>query len=59
MVLGTEIYIYQLQKGAILATGYRPERISKNKYEISETRIGLKNYDQKLLEVRAADHCFH
>jgi len=45
-------------KGAILATGYRPERISKNKYEISETRIGLKNYDQKLLEVRAADHAF-
>jgi len=43
-------------KGAILATGYRPERISKNKYVVSETRIGLTNEDQKLIEVRAADH---
>ena len=44
--------------GTILATGYRPERVSKNKYLISETRIGLINNDQKLIEVRAADHAY-
>lgn len=45
-------------KGVLLGSGYRPERISKNKYLVSETRVGLLNQDQKQLEVPAVDHAF-